>query len=282
MATRIIIGLTIREARRRKVLWGLLILSALFLGLYALGLNFVYTEIVRHGGLPRGASRLFSLNDVWNFWLTAALYGANFLLVMMAVLISVDTLAGEISSGTIQSIAVKPLRRHDILLGKWLGFAVMLAGYTLLLAGGVIAITALVTGYALPTWLPALALMFVEALVLLSVSILGGTRLSTLATGVLGFGLFGVAFIGSWIEQIGSFVLVGSDAAVAIGRLASFAMPSEALWRHALSGVTTSRNPFSFVFGGASAPDAGVVVYAIGYAAALLALAVLSFQRRDL
>lgn len=282
MATRIIIGLTIREARRRKVLWGLLILSALFLGLYALGLNFVYTEIVRHGGLPRGASRLFSLNDVWNFWLTAALYGANFLLVMMAVLISVDTLAGEISSGTIQSIAVKPLRRHEILLGKWLGFAVMLAGYTLLLAGGVIAITALVTGYALPTWLPALALMFVEALVLLSVSILGGTRLSTLATGVLGFGLFGVAFIGSWIEQIGSFVLVGSDAAVAIGRLASFAMPSEALWRYALSGVTTSRNPFSFVFGGASAPDAGVVVYAIGYAAALLALAVLSFQRRDL
>jgi len=282
VATRIIIGLTIREARRRKVLWGLLILSALFLGLYALGLNFVYTEIVRHGGLPRGASRLFSLNDVWNFWLTAALYGANFLLVMMAVLISVDTLAGEISSGTIQSIAVKPLRRHEILLGKWLGFAVMLAGYTLLLAGGVIAITALVTGYALPTWLPALALMFVEALVLLSVSILGGTRLSTLATGVLGFGLFGVAFIGSWIEQIGSFVLVGSDAAVAIGRLASFAMPSEALWRYALSGVTTSRNPFSFVFGGASAPDAGVVVYAIGYAAALLALAVLSFQRRDL
>ena len=282
MAARIITGLTIREARRRKVLWGLLILSALFLGLYALGLNFVYTEIVTHGGLPRGASRLFSLNDVWNFWLTAALYGANFLLVMMAVLISVDTLAGEISSGTIQSIAVKPLRRHEILLGKWLGFVAMLAGYTLLLAGGVIAITALVTGYMLPTWLPTLALMYVEGVVLLSVSFLGGTRLSTLATGVLGFGLFGVAFIGSWIEQIGSFVLVQSEAAVAVGRLASFVMPSEALWRYTLSGVTTSRNPFSFIFGGASAPDAGVVVYAMGYAAALLALAVLSFQRRDL
>ena len=190
MSIRIILQLTLREAARRKVLWGLLILTAVFLGLYALGLNFVHEQIMRSASAGR-LSRLFSLNDVWNFWMTATLYASNFLIVMMAVLTSVDTLAGEITSGTIQSIAVKPLRRLDVLLGKWLGYAVMLGGYTLALVGGVLLVTTLITGYA-PRNIPtALGLMILEALVMLSVSLLGGTRLSTLANGVVGFGLFG-------------------------------------------------------------------------------------------
>ncbi|HLF26736.1 MAG TPA: ABC transporter permease [Anaerolineae bacterium] len=282
MSIGIIIELTLREAARRKVLWGLLILTALFWGVYALGLNFVHDQIMRSGGLPRGASRLFTLNDVWNFWLTAALYAANFLIVMMAVLTSVDTVAGEIASGTIQSIAVKPLRRFEIVLGKWLGFALMLGCYIALLVGGVIGVTRLITGYAPPNVALTLGLMFLEALVLLSVSILGGTRLSTLTTGVLGFGLFGLAFVGSWMEQIGGLPGIESDAAVAIGKITSFVMPSEALWRYALSQASTGLNPFSLMFSALGTPDSGVVLYALLFAAAALLLAIGSFRRRDL
>lgn len=282
MSIRIITMLTLREAARRKVLWGMLILSLLFLVFYALGLNFVHDQIMRSGGLPRGASAVITLDDVWNFWLTATLYAANFLVVMMAVLTSVDTLAGEIASGTIQSVAVKPLRRYQIVLGKWLGFALMLGGYVILLAGGVLLVTALITGYTLPESPATLGLMFLEALVLLSLSILGGTRLSTLATGVLGFGMFGLAFIGGWMEQIGSFPGFQSEAAISIGRIASFVMPSEALWRYTLSEISSGVNPFRFLFGGLATPDAGVVLYAAVFAAALLLLATWSFQRRDL
>ena len=282
MPIRIIIGLTIREAARRRVLWGLLILTIAFLALYALGLGFVHGQIVEHGGLPRGARRLFSLDDVYNFWLTAALYAANFLIVMMAVLTSVDTLAGEIASGTIQSIAVKPLRRSDVLLGKWLGFVLILGVYTVVLVGGVIVVTALITGYTPPHILCGLGLMFLEALALLSVSLLGGTRLSTLATGVLGFGLFGLAFIGGWIEQIGSFPGIESEPAVAIGHLASLVMPSEALWRYALSQVSSGLNPFNLLFAASAPPDPGVVGYAAAFTGVMLLLATLSFQRRDL
>ncbi len=282
MPIRIIVELTIREAARRRVLWGLLILTIAFLALYALGLSFVHGQIVEHGGLPRGARRIFSLNDVYNFWLTAALYAANFLIVMMAVLTSVDTLAGEIASGTIQSIAVKPLRRSEVLLGKWLGFVLILGVYTVVLVGGVILVTALVSGYTPPNILRGLGLMFLEALVLLSVSLLGGTRLSTLATGVLGFGLFGLAFIGGWIEQIGGFPGIESDAAVAIGHLASLVMPSEALWRYALSQVSSGLNPFNLFFAASSAPDSSVAVYAAAFVGVMLLLATLSFQRRDL
>ena len=69
MSIRIILGLTIREAARRRVLWGLLILTIAFLALYALGLNFVHEQVMRSARVGRLPS-FFSLKDVWNFWMT--------------------------------------------------------------------------------------------------------------------------------------------------------------------------------------------------------------------
>jgi hypothetical protein len=40
------------------------------------------------------------------------------LAVVMSILTSVNTIAGEISSGTIQAIATKPMARWQILVGK--------------------------------------------------------------------------------------------------------------------------------------------------------------------
>ncbi len=58
-----------------------------------------------------------------NFFLLAGMYGIAFLGVALALLISVDTLAGEITSGTIQTLVTKPLRRWEVVCGKWLGLA---------------------------------------------------------------------------------------------------------------------------------------------------------------
>jgi hypothetical protein len=66
------------------------------------------------------------------------------------VLTSVDTLSGEIASGTIHTLVAKPLRRWEIVLGKWLGFSGMLTLYLLLMAGGVVTVVYLVGGYAAP------------------------------------------------------------------------------------------------------------------------------------
>lgn len=271
----VIMKLTLREAVRRKVLIGLLILSAIFLVLYTLGLVFINTELAGET-VP---ARVGGVRTVYNFLLISGLYAANFLIVMLAVLISVDTLAGEINSGTIQSLAVKPLARRDILVGKWLGFVILLGASVLMLVGGVMLLTWLITGYLAPNWLMGMALMYLQALVLLSVSFLGGTRLSTLANGVVGFGLFGMAFIGAWIGQVGSFI---SNATVqSIGQITSLLMPTEALWRRTLSELSEGMNPFRFMFGG-SAPEAGVWVYAVIYAAVVLLIALWSFGRRDL
>ena len=73
--------------------------------------------------------------------------------------------------------------------------------------------------------------MWLTILLLLGVSLLGGTLLSTLANGVMVFGLFGIAFIGGWIEQIGAFL--NNQAAVNVGIVTSLLLPSEAMWRRA-------------------------------------------------
>jgi ABC-type transport system involved in multi-copper enzyme maturation permease subunit len=283
----IIFRLTLREAARRRVLWGLLILGVLFLALYLLGLSLIATEFRQHANQMRGIERIGGVNTIYNTFAMMALYAANFLMVMIAVLIPIDTLSGEISSGTIQAIAVKPLRRREIVLGKWLGFATLLGMCTLLLIGGVLLITLLVSGYLPPRPASGLILMFLEALVFLSVSLLGGTRLSTLANGVIGFGLFGLAFIGAFVEQIGGVMRqvgsAGGETAATIGHIVAILMPSEVLWRRAVADMAVGQvNPIRMMTLGSSTPDQGVVWYALFYAVVILGLAILSFQRRDL
>ena len=64
---------------------------------------------------------------------------------------------------------------------------------------------------------------------LLTLALAGGTRLSTLANGVTVFGLYGLAFVGGWMEQIGT--LASNATARYIGIGASLLVPSESLWQ---------------------------------------------------
>ena len=274
--------LTFREASRRKILLAGLLLGLAFLLVFGLGFHFILQE----AELSMGPSGMLQLNEIYNFLLMAGMYVVNFLTVMMTVLTSVDTISGEIASGSIQTVAAKPVRRWEIVMGKWLGFAGMVALYLLLMGGGVMAFIYLRAGYMAPHAWQALLLMLLNMLILLSVSLLGGTRLSTLANGVLVFGLYGVAFIGGWIEQIGSALpnqAVGQTA-TNIGVITSLILPSEALWKraaHELQSPLVSALGFSpFSYG--SYPSNTMVVYAIIYLLVITTLVVVSFKNRDL
>ena len=50
-------------------------------------------------------------SEASNFLLMAGLYAVAFLSIAMGALLGADTLAGEINSGSIQTIITKPLRR---------------------------------------------------------------------------------------------------------------------------------------------------------------------------
>jgi ABC-type transport system involved in multi-copper enzyme maturation permease subunit len=118
---------------------------------------------------------------------------------------SVDTIAGEISSGTIHAIATKLMARWQIVAGKWLGFAGMLAVYVAVMFEGTVAVTSEIAGISPQHPKQGGLLIFLECRIALSVCFLFGTWFSTLTNGVSVLGLLGLAFLGGWLEQKSGF-----------------------------------------------------------------------------
>jgi Cu-processing system permease protein len=270
--------ITLEEARMRKIVWAIVLLGLAFLIIFGVGFYFMYRDVSRFN---QGIARVL---EPVNFFVLAGLYGINFLVVVLALLMSVDTIAGEVASGTIQTLVTKPLRRWEVVVGKWLGLGLLLAAFTVILSGSLTGLVAIMSGY-IPANLPqAVGLMVLEGLVVLSLSLLGGTRLPALANGVVIFMFYGLAFIAGWIEQIGSYLQ--NEAAVNIGIIVSLFLPIETMWKRA---AYILQPPFlrelgfdASPFGAASAPSPLMVWYAAGYTVLMLLLAIRSFNRRDL
>src|SRR6266478_4495840 len=214
--------------------------------------------------------------------LQVGFYAVDLLAVVMTILTSVDTLSGEMASGTIQAIATKPISRWQILLGKWMGFAGMVAAYVAAMFGGVTAVGYFIGGVLPQHTISGALLVFLECLLVLTVTFLCGTRFSTLTNGVIVLGLHGLAFIGGWIEQIGS--LTSSPRLVTVGVVSSLLMPSESLWRRAsyeLQPAITRSLQFG-PFATSSAPSHAMIVYASFYLLVALSIAIYHFNHRDL
>ncbi|MBN1994636.1 MAG: ABC transporter permease subunit [Anaerolineae bacterium] len=277
-------NLTFREAWRKKIFWLALVLGIAFLILFGIGFYYIYQEVMQHSrnGLGGPAARNILRHEISGVFLILGLFAVNFLIVMMSALTSVDSVSGEISSHTIQTIATKPIRRWEIIGGKLLGQTIMLMVYVAFMAGGLIFEVYLLTGYLPPHILPGLSLMLLEGLIVFSITTLGGVYFSTLANGVLVFMLYGIAFAGSWVEQIGA--VMQSEAALQVGILASLIMPSEAMWRMAsdlMQPALVRQQAFPLI-NLYSKPSAAMVIYAAIYMAVLIALALRQFNKRDL
>jgi len=273
----ILARLTFREAVRRRIALAALLLGLAFLILFNTGFYFINVEIKAE----QPATPLVRA-EIYNFLTTAGLYAVTFLAVAMGALLSADTLAGEINSGTIQTIVTKPVHRAEVVLGKWLGFSGLLALYLSLMAGGVVLSVQLQARYAPPNFLRGIGLIYLESLLIMSVTLLCSSRISTLATGGVVFGLYGLAFIGGWVEQIGSFL--NNQTAVNVGIVSSLLIPSEVLWKRAafeMQSPVVAAIGFS-PFAARSVPSPLMIVYAAGYALTAIVLAIHWFGARDL
>ncbi|MEW6404802.1 MAG: ABC transporter permease subunit [Chloroflexota bacterium] len=278
----IVARMTFREAIRRRIVLTGLILGIFFLIIFSIGFHMIYAAMHENAARVQNAISRIAQAEASSFLMLAGLYATAFLCVAMGALLSADTLAGEITSGTIQTIVTKPLRRADVVLGKWLGFAGLLGLYFLLMSGGVVLSVMVQSGYVPRGMMPGLSLIYLEALLIMTVSLACSSAMPGLATGGVVFGLYGLAFLGGWIEQIGT--LLNNQTAVKIGIVTSLIIPTEALWRRAAfemqSPVIASLRitPFSTV----SVPSVLMVVYAVFYLILALAAAVNTFQHRDI
>lgn len=278
----ILARMTFREAMRRRIVLTGLVLGVCFLVIFSIGFHMISAAISENTPRTGSAVNNIARNEAANFLLLAGLYAVAFLSVAMGALLSADTLAGEINSGSIQTIITKPLRRSDVVLGKWLGFAGLLGLYSLLMSGGTVLSVFIQADYVPQNMLIGLSLIYLEALLVMTISLAGSSAMPALATGGMVFGLYGLAFIGGWIEQVGS--LLNNPTAVKVGIVTSLIIPTEALWRRAafemqspLAGAL-SMTPFSAI----SIPSTLMILYAILYLLITLVVAVSTFQHRDI
>jgi ABC-type transport system involved in multi-copper enzyme maturation permease subunit len=272
-----IFHLTLYEAGRRRILVATLIGAAAFLVLYGIGFHFV----ARHAGHEIGASVL-KQRMMFNFLTLAGLYATHFLTLMTAVLLPIDTLSGDIASGVVQTLASKPVHRSSIVIGKWLAFSLVAIAYFAVVSGGVLVIARSIGHFTPPGLAQGLPLMALDAVVLVSISIAGGARLATVTSGILVFGLYGLAFIGGWVEQVGT--LTGNVAAQNVGTVASLLMPTEALWQRAAYFMQPSimRDFNMSPFSSGALPSTAMVWWAVLYGAFALFSGIQAFRKRAL
>lgn len=270
--------LTFIEARRRRVVYAAVLCGLAFLLVYGAAVYFVS----RYAGPAPRRMPPAQVRAQLEFLVLAGLYVVNFLGIAAAVLLSIDTLSGEIASGVMQTLAAKPVRRAEILLGKWLTYWLLTAAYVVLMTWGIVLLVQLLTGFAQPRLVRALPLMVLGATIMLTVTMAGGVRLTTITNGIVAFSFYGLAFIGGWVEQIGA--IARNDAARDIGTVISLVSPSDAMWRRAAYELQPPfmRDLQLTPFASFSVPSGAMIGWTVGLIVVVLGSALIAFRRRAL
>ena len=268
--------LTLVEARRRRIVLAGVVCALAFLVVFSVAVVFANREMLAN---PKTSfvERQGTLTAI----MLVGFMAANFLSVIFAILLPVDTLSGEIDSGVMQTLASKPIDRAQIVLGKWAGHLLLALAYLLLLCAGILLVIRVVAGLAPAGAAIALPLLMLEITLSLTVSVAGGARFSTVTNAIAAVGVYGVSFIGGFVEQIGGFAGIASMRM--IGVLVSLVSPADSMWRLAAHYMEPEvMRSTGMLALGAAVPTAPMVWWAAGYTVLTLLYAVAAFRRRAL
>ncbi|HEY2937597.1 MAG TPA: ABC transporter permease, partial [Gaiellaceae bacterium] len=222
----------LQEAVRRKVFAVVLVLTAAFLGLYALGNHYAFRDL-SHVNPPAGIEpRPF----VGAFIFGLAMFATLFLGVVLAVFLTIGVVRGDAERGLLQPLVVRPLGRSTLLFARWLGAIAVCAPYVLAVYFTAMAITDN-AGHWVPDTVvtPGLELAGGVAVVA-ALSLLGSVFLSTTANGIAIFMLFGAGLVAGLLGTIGH--AINSHALSHAARIAAWALPFEALYQDGLRLLT--------------------------------------------
>jgi ABC-type transport system involved in multi-copper enzyme maturation permease subunit len=281
----VIARLTIRELVRRRVVWVLAALTVVSVALVAFGLDRLVT-LARSNGTNELEIRI-GVSQV----LIMIAFMFSFVLAMTAAFVGAPAMGGELESGVALAILARPLRRSEVLVGRWLGSALIVVAYTV--ASGLLAILVAiqVSGYGPPEPVLAVAFLSAQALVLLTLTLALGSVLPSIAAGaiaVVGFGL-------GWMAGVLAGVAAAFDVAVLgqVAEISRWVFPSDGLWRGVIYGLEpplvvmlatgnlprfADANPF-YAW---APPPLPFVIWSAAWIALVLGVASWWFERRDL
>ena len=180
---------TVQEAVSRRLVLAAFVLSAIFVSLYALGFSLLYGRITP----SPGQSLTVTVGIAGTVLTVLGLYAIHFLSSFLALFLTVGAISSEIDSGTLHAVLARPIRRADVVLGRWIAYAGLIGAYVVLMASAVLVLARVISGYEAFDAPRTIGLMALGAVLLLTLSLLGSTLLSTLANGVVAFTLFGLA-----------------------------------------------------------------------------------------
>ncbi len=277
---------TLREGARRRLLAALAGLSLVAVLLTAWG-YLQLPHLADGGGPPLTVTQLQTLASQL---LILVMFMFSFVLALAAVFAAAPSVAGELESGEALAVLARPVRRSSVLLGKWLALAIVVTVYAAVATTSELLAVSAATGYLPPHPVEAAIYLAAVGLVTLTLAIALSTRLPPVTTGIVAMLLFGLAWLAGVVGGIGT--AFNDPITSQIGAVSRFILPSDGLWR----GAIFSLEPASVLIGGAvagpqlaafpfyaSAPPAiGYLGWCIAWVVATLAVAVLSFDRRDL
>jgi len=280
--------LTFMEVSRKKIFMVTIVLSLIFLLLYGVTLERAAEDMSRMKDM--GGQQMIIHQVIGSQLLGLGLYFASMLLALLSLMASVGSVASEIESGLLHAIVSKPIKRSDIVLGKYFGYGLMLSSYALVLFSGVMAINYLYNANVLslltgPLLVYGALLFALQPLILLGVAMVFSTLTRTLTAGIISFTLYGLGMVGGFFEQIGG--MISKSSLVNIGIFTSLVIPSDALFRKVVSIINGNQdNPFSALtagpFGSTVPPSNAMLVYTGIYILGCILLSIYNFKKRDL
>jgi ABC-type transport system involved in multi-copper enzyme maturation permease subunit len=220
-----------------------------------------------------GSSILLStltLGD-WNrLILDLGISSINFFGVLIAIFVGIGLVSKEIDKKTIFTIVSKPVPRYEFLLGKYAGLVVTLSVNTVIMVLGLL----LVLLYRdVPVDLilfKALVLIFLEFMVIIAVAMLFSTFTSATLSAIFTLAIYGIGHLSGDLKTFGEKMDAVGQAVL---NTLYYVIPN--LERFNLKGHVIHHLDFGL------ADMALTLAYGLTYAAFLLLLASVIFQRRD-
>lgn len=281
--------LTFREIVSKRIFLITIIMTIGFVALYGLAIHFASKETEEM--MSRSQQGMVMENKFFATQLLGVgLYFASFITALLAILSSVSAIASEVDSHQIDTWLMRPLSRTQFVLGKVFGLGGLMVLYAIGLFISIVVIHQVIGGQTMNLNLSvlqvtkAVSIFILQPIVLVTIGVMLSSRMTTLNAGIVLIILYGAAFIGGFVEQIGS--LLEKGALINIGIVTSLLFPIDALYRKmTILLFDTADNPISFaqqgMFASASSPSNIMIVYAISYGIIMLLLAITTFKRRD-
>jgi ABC-type transport system involved in multi-copper enzyme maturation permease subunit len=242
---------TFRENLRDKLLYNLLIFALLMIGSSLLLMR-------------------LTLGEFHRLLLDIGLGSVNIFSVLIAIFVGIGLVSKEIDKKTIYTIVSKPVARFEFLLGKFFGLTITLLVNMVILTAGLLAVLIAQSVPIEAVLFKAIGLILLECMVVTAVALLCSTFTSatlsaifTLAIYVIGHLTADLKTFGQKMDGLGRSVLEGMY----------YLLPN--LERFNLKGNVTHHIdvPLNELV--------LIVAYGMAYAAFLLLLASVIFQRRD-